>query len=96
MSKRLCRHWDSIFRFLFDSTISPTNNIAEQTIRALVIDCKITQGSRSEMGKQWNARIWTAISTCRKQNRPIWSFLQQAINAFYFNLSTPSLLPKSV
>lgn len=96
MSKRLCKHWNSIFRFLFDSTISPTNNLAEQTIRALVIDRKITQGSRSQMGREWNARIWTAISTCRKQNRSIWTFLQEAVNSFYFNSTTPSLLPNSI
>ena len=95
MSKRLNKHWDSIFRFLFDFSLSPTNNLAEQTIRTLVILSKITQGSRSQMGRQWNARIWTAISTCRKQNRSIWTFLQDAVNAFYFNSAQPSLIPIS-
>ena len=35
---------DAIFRFLFDPAVSPTNNAAERSIRAAVIDRRITQG----------------------------------------------------
>ena len=95
LAKRFRKHGDAIFRFLFDSAVPPTNNVGEQSIRQLVIDRKITQGSRSEMGRQWNARIWTVLDTCRKQGRSSWQFLQNAICAHYFQTSTPSLLPQA-
>ena len=95
LAKRFRKHSDAIFRFLFDSVVPPTNNGGEQSIRQLVIDRKITQCSRSEMGIQWNGRIWTVLDTCRKQGRSNWQFLQNAISAYYFQTSIPSLLPQA-
>ena len=95
LAKRLVKHGDAIFRFLFDPTVEPTNNAAERSIRAAVIDRRITQGSRSLMGRQWNGRIWTVMDTCRKQSRSPWRFLQNALSAHYFQTPTPSLLPQT-
>ena len=67
----------------------------EQTLRQAIIDRRITQGSRSLMGRQWNARIWTVLATCRKQGRSSWQFLQNALSAHYFQTSTPSLIPQA-
>jgi transposase len=94
LAKRLRKHGDAIFRFLFDPAVPPTNNGGEQSMRQLVIDRRITQGSRSLMGRQWNARIWTVLDTCRKQGRSAWQFLQNALSAYYFQSPTPSLLPQ--
>jgi len=93
LAKRLVKHGDAIFRFLFDPAVSPTNNAAERSIRAAVIDRRITQGSRSLMGRQWNARIWTVLDSSRKQGRSAWQFLQDALSAHYFQTPTPSLVP---
>ena len=60
-----------------------------------VLDRRITQGSRSLMGRQWNGRIWTVLDTCRKQGRSAWEFLQNALSAYYFQTPTPSLLPQA-
>jgi len=95
LAKRMRKHGDAIFRFLFDPAVPPTNNGGEQSIRRLVIDRRITQGSRSLMGREWNARIWTVLDTCRKQGRPAWEFLQNALSAYYFQSPTPSLLPQA-
>jgi hypothetical protein len=93
LAKRFEKHWDALFRFLFHDGLEPTNNLAERAIRALILDRKVTQGSRSVWGRQWNARIWTVLSTCRKQHRSAWDFIQQSINAFHFQSSYPSLIP---
>ena len=93
LARRLCKHGEAIFRFLFDPAVAPTNNAAERAIRQAVIDRRITQGSRSEMGRNWNARIWTVLSTCRKQGRSAWQFLQDALSAYHFQTQAPSLLP---
>jgi len=72
ISKRFFKYGDAMFRFLFDPAVPPTNNAAEQTFRQAIIDRRITQGSRSLMGRQWNARIWTVLASCRKQGRSSW------------------------
>lgn len=94
LARRLVKHGDPIFRFLFDPAVPPTNNAAERTVRTAVIDRRITQGSRSLMGRQWNARIWTVLDTCRKQSRSAWQFLQAALCAHYVQTPAPSLLPR--
>ena len=95
LAKRFRKHGDAIFRFLFDPAVPPTNNASEQTLRQSIIDRKITQGSRSLMGRQWNARIWTVLATCRKQGRSAWQFLHDGLSAKYFHTPMPSLLPQA-
>ena len=65
------------FRFMFAEGVEPTNNHSEQQIRHCVIDGRITQGTRGEAGQRYHERMWTAIATCRKQNRNFFSFLQR-------------------
>lgn len=95
LAKRFRKHEGAIFHFLFDHAVPPTNNAAERSVRTSVIDRRITQGSRSAMGRQWNARIWTVLDTCRKQSRSAWNFLQTALSAHYFHTPAPSLLPQA-
>ncbi len=80
------------FRFMFAPDVEPTNNHSEQQIRHCVIDRKITQGTRSEKGQRYHERMWTAIATCRKQNRNFFSFLHKSIRAKRQNQPAPSLL----
>jgi len=93
LAKRFQKHGEAIFRFIFDPAVPPTNNEAERSMRQVVIDRKITQGSRSEFGRQWNARIWTVLDTCRKQGRSPWQFLQDSLFAYYFHTDYPTLVP---
>ena len=93
LARRLVKHGDAIFRFLFDPNVPPTNNAAERGIRVPVIDRRITQGSRSLMGRQWNARIWTVLGIPRLRDRSAWQFLQDALSAHYSHTPAPSLLP---
>ncbi len=93
LANRLDKHWSSYLRFVFDLDIEPTNNIAEQALRTVVIDRKITQGTRSEMGRDWSGRIWTILATCRKQKRSSWELLQNCVQAFHFQIQYPSLIP---
>ena len=93
IANRLDKHWSSYLRFLVDPLIAPTNNLAEQTIRTVVIDRKITQGTRSEWGRQWSERIWTVLATCRKQKRSSWKFIQDCVLAHRLATPSPSLIP---
>ncbi len=69
------------FHFTEATDVEPTNNHSEQQIRHVVIDRRITQGTRSEAGQPHNERMWTAIATCKKKNKNFFDFLLKSINA---------------
>ena len=80
------------FRFMFAQGVEPTNNHSEQQIRYCVIDRRITQGTRGEVGQRYHERMWSAIATCRKQNRSFFDFLHESIAAKLAHRTAPSLL----
>lgn len=93
LAKRLETHGESYFRFLTTPGMEPTNNLAEQAIRFVVIDRLITQGTRSEAGNRWCERIWTVIATCTQQGRSVFAYLEAAVGAWFDGAEAPSLLP---
>ncbi|MBC8869963.1 MAG: IS66 family transposase [Planctomycetes bacterium] len=93
MAKRFLKHGDAFFEFITTPGIDPTNNLAEQAIRFVVLDRKVTQGTRSEKGRQWSECIWTAIATCEQTGRHLMQFLQESLFAHWQGLPPPSLLP---
>ncbi len=93
LAKRFRDNGEAYFRFITTPGIDPTNNLAEQAIRFVVIDRHITQGTRSEKGRRWCERIWTVIATCAQQGRVVFQFLLDSIQAYFSGASPPSLLP---
>jgi len=93
LANRFCLHFESFFTFITTPGIDPTNNVAEQAIRFVAIDRKITQGTRGRAGQNWCERIWTAIATCEQQGRSVFIFLVEAVRAHLHNTRAPSLLP---
>ena len=90
---RFREHGDAYFRFITTPNVEPTNNLTEQAIRFVVIDRKITQGTRSPKGREWCERIWTAVATCAQQGRSVFEFLRTAVQAHFSGAPPPSLLP---
>ncbi len=80
------------FRFMFAEGAEPTNNHSEQQIRHCVIDRRITQGTRGEAGQRYHERMWSAIATCKKQDRNFFNFLLNSIAAHLNHAPAPSLL----
>lgn len=93
LAKRFREHGEAYFRFITTPGIDPTNNLAEQAMRFVVIDRHITQGTRSEKGRRWCERIWTVVATCAQQGRAAFQFLLDSIHAYFSGASPPSLLP---
>ncbi len=93
LADRFRRHGDAYFRFITTPGVEPTNNLAEQAIRFVVIDRRITQGTRSERGQRWCERIWTAIATCTQQGKSVFQYLREAVNAHFHDQPIPSLIP---
>jgi transposase len=93
LAKRFRENGEAYFRFITTPGIDPTNNLAEQAIRFVVIDRHITQGTRSEKGRRWCERIWTVIATCAQQGRAVFQFLLHSLQAHLCGTPPPSLLP---
>jgi transposase len=93
MAERFRKHGQAYFTFLTTPGLDPTNNLAEQAIRFVVIDRHVTQGTRSPKGRTFCERIWTVIATCRLTKRSILQFLSQAVEAWAKNHAAPSLVP---
>jgi transposase len=91
IAKRFRKHSAHYFRFLDTPGVEPTNNAMEQRFRFVVIDRKITQGTRGQAGRSWCERIWTVLATCAQRGRSAFLFLQETINAFFAGLALPTL-----
>jgi transposase len=73
-----------------------SNNIAEQVLRKIVIWRKVCFGTWSANGTLYLERIMTVVATCRLQNRSVYGFFREAIQAHLEKRKSPSLLPESV
>jgi transposase len=84
------------FLFLEREGVSPTNNLSEQAIRFVVIDRRITQGTRSWAGMRWCERAWTVVATCTRHKRSVYDFFVAALNATYAGTPYPKLIPENL
>jgi|SRR5579863_1482917 len=92
LAKRFALHGAAYFEFVTTPEVEPTNNLAEQAIRFVVIDRHITQGTRGESGRRWCERIWTVLATCAQQGRSVFEYLCAAVTACFAQQPVPSLL----
>jgi hypothetical protein len=97
LAKKLARRFkgkaaEDYFRFLTELKLEPTNNGTERQIRPVVIDRRITQGTRGDAGMRWCERIWTALATCKKQNRNAFKFIHHTLVAHWTDTHYPELL----
>jgi transposase len=75
LQKRLRRYHGQWLIFLDHPTIPPTNNLAEQAVRALVILRKLTFGSRTRAGAKRLGTLLTVIETAKRQSKSSLKFL---------------------
>jgi len=69
MCKRLLRHADELFEFVLQSGLAPDNNLAERSVRPLVIARKISGGTRSERGLQTRMDLQMLFATWVAQGK---------------------------
>jgi len=84
------------FLFLEQDGVPPTNNASEQAIRFVVIDRRVTQGTRSWAGMRWCERAWTVVATSARHKRSVYQFFLNAVNATYANSPYPKLIPENL
>ena len=93
LARRFEQHGESYLRFITTPGVEPTNNLAEQAVRFVVIDRLVTQGSRSEAGRRWLERTWSMMASCAQQGKSAFQFLAETVQAHFAGQPTPSLLP---
>lgn len=65
LAKRLLRHEDELFQFVLVEGLSADNNLAERSIRPLVVIRKISGGSRSDQGTKTRMALASLFETWR-------------------------------
>ena len=73
------RDSESLFRFVTDTGIDPTNNISERELRAMVIIRKISNGSRSCRGAAATAMLLSVVQTLRFNKENVLLGLQKIL-----------------
>ena len=83
----------ALWTFVDTIGVEPTNNLAERVLRKIVIWRKVCFGTWSVNGTLYLERVMTVAATCRLQNRSVFGFLRDAMQAHLNNKTPPSLLP---
>jgi transposase len=82
-ARRLLREMDSLWVFLTQCGVEPTNNRAERALRFGVLWRKRSLGTASDKGNRWVERILSLKETCRLQARATYAVLVDAITSFF-------------
>ena len=90
----LLKVWPALWGFVTHPGVEPTNNAAEQALRAIVLKRKISGPTRSRRGDEFIACGFTAYETCRRQGRDLIDYLHGAIVAWIDKTAPPSLMPQ--
>jgi transposase len=81
MARNLLKAWPALWTFATHNHVEPTNNHAERALRSAVIYRKLCLASQSKEGELRTARLLSAHTTCRLQQRSLFAYLSDAIAA---------------
>ena len=81
--RRLEDEMGSLFLFLTEEGVGPTNNFGERMIRFAVLWRKRSQGTKSEKGNRWVERILSLRQTCRLHGKSTFDVLVDAMQSFF-------------
>jgi transposase len=71
---------DNLFLFLDDPTIPATNNTSEQALRWSAIFRKVTNGFRSDWGRDLFANVRSVVNTGKRQGLSVFKSIMAALN----------------
>jgi len=74
---------DSLWVFLVQHGVEPTNNRAERALRFGVLWRKRSHGTASEKGNRWVERILSLKETCRLQAQSTYTVLVDAVTNLF-------------
>jgi transposase len=79
LQKRYAKIQDHLFLFLDDATIPPTNNSSEQAIRMSTVFRKVTNGFRSDWGRDLFAAVRSVVNTGKRRGLSAFQAIQKAL-----------------
>jgi transposase len=82
-ARRLLREMDSLWVFLSQQGVEPTNNRAERALRFGVLWRKRSLGTASTKGNRWVERILSLRETCRLQAKSTYTVLVDAVTSCF-------------
>jgi hypothetical protein len=91
LARAMLKDWEAVILFTRVEGISPTNNVAERSLRSLVIARKISFGNDSEKGLVTTARLRTVVATVRMRGVDVWDYLAYALVHYRSGQSVPLL-----
>ena len=80
LQKRDAKIQEHLFLFLHDATIPPTNNSSEQAIRMSTVFRKVTNGFRSDWGRDLFAAVRSIVNTGKRQGLSAYQAIQKALS----------------
>ena len=93
MCKKILLVKEALWTFMEKEGVEPTNNLAEQVLRRIVIWRKTSFGTQSPKGTLYLERIMTVVATCKLQKRNVLNFMTETLRAHLSNTGMPSLIP---
>jgi transposase len=83
LARRVAGELDSLWLFLEENAVEPTNNRAERALRFGVLWRKRSNGTQSEKGNRWVERILSLRQTCRQRTLATYPILVDAISCSF-------------
>jgi transposase len=80
LQKRYTKIRDHLFLFLEDASVPPTNNSSEQAIRMSTVFRKVTNGFRSQWGRDLFAAVRSVVNTGKRHGLSAYQAIQKALS----------------
>ena len=83
--------FDSLWTFIYEEGVEPTNNEAERGLRPAVIWRKLSFGTQSEIGEKFVERIMSIAMTLKKRALNSFEYLTDCFKSFINGGQAPSV-----
>jgi transposase len=83
LARTLEREMGSLWTFVVEEEVEPTNNRAERALRFAVLWRKLMQGTYTAKGDRWVERILSLRETCRLRGMPTFPVLVDAVTSHF-------------
>lgn len=88
----LLNRFSTLWTFLYEGGVEPTNNLAERGLRPAVIFRKLSMGNHSEWGARFTERLLSVVCTLKQNARNPFKFLTELFEAHQNARSPPPIV----
>lgn len=86
----LLNRFETLWTFLYEEGVEPTNNLAERGLRPAVIFRKLSHGNQSQWGSKFTERLMTVACSLKQNAKNLFKFLSELFTAHQEARSPPS------